>query len=62
MITIQYFRTNHECLLVIINSKTGYAKSAALQMEVETATLYNTMHINLKWTDWKLALEQRLWI
>lgn len=57
MITIQYFRTNHECLLVTINSKTGYAKSAALQMEVETAAPYNTIDINLQWTDWKRALD-----
>lgn len=46
------FQTNNVCLVVIINSKTGYPKGAVLQMEVEIAALYNTMHINLQWTDW----------
>lgn len=45
------FQTNNVCLVVIINSKTGYQKGAVLQMEVEIAALYNTMHINLQWTD-----------
>lgn len=34
------------CLLLLINSKTRQVKSAALQMEVDIAALYNTMHIN----------------
>lgn len=32
--------------LVIFNNKTGYPKGAVQQMEVEIATLYNTMHVN----------------
>lgn len=46
------FPTNNVCLLVIFNSKTRYPKGAVQQMEVEIAALYNTMHINLQWTDW----------
>lgn len=38
-------------LLVIFNNKTGDPKGAVQQMEVETATLYNTMHVNLQETD-----------
>lgn len=45
------FSRNNVCLLVIFNSKTRYPKGAVQQMEVEIAALYNTMHINLQWTD-----------
>lgn len=44
------FQTN-EFLLFIFNNKTGYPKGAVQQMEVEIATLYNTMHVNLQETD-----------
>lgn len=40
------FQTN-VFLFVIFTNKTGYPKGAVQQMEVEIATLYNTMHVNL---------------
>lgn len=50
--TVFFPPTNKVCLVVIFNSKTRYPKGAVQQMEVEIAALYNTMHINLQWTDW----------
>lgn len=49
--TIQLFQKKNMCLVEIFNSKTRYSKGAVQQMEVEIAALYNTMHINLQWTD-----------
>lgn len=50
--SIQLFSpTNNVCLVVIFNNQTRYPKGAVQQMEVEIAALYNTMHINLLWTD-----------
>lgn len=48
---IRYFFQTNVFLLVIFNNKTGDPKGAVQQMEVETATLDNTMHVNLQETD-----------